>query len=131
MVMWNLVGQGIKLAVRGIDAFSRTEAGKKTAEFSASAFAITKERARELLSDVGARVQTTSSPNSDVGTFTSGERVILNGRRGTMIRYLTNRELGVPPHDDSPTTLACVEMDSFADPMDRYMITADSALRRL
>lgn len=32
MFMWNLVGHEVKLALRVLDAFSRSDAGKKTVE---------------------------------------------------------------------------------------------------
>lgn len=47
--MWNLVGYGAKWAARGIDAFSKTEAGKKTAELSGKAYRATRDAAKDAL----------------------------------------------------------------------------------
>lgn len=41
MVMWNLVGHGVKWAARRVMAFSETEGGKKTAELSGKAYRAT------------------------------------------------------------------------------------------
>lgn len=49
MVMWNLVGYGAKWAARGIDAFSKTETGKKTAELSGKAYRATRDAAKDAI----------------------------------------------------------------------------------
>lgn len=48
--MWNLVGYGVKWAARGVDAFSKTDAGKKTAELSGRAYRATRDATRDAVS---------------------------------------------------------------------------------
>jgi len=48
--MWNLVGHGIKLAARGAQAFSETDAGKKTAELSGKAYRATRDATKDAIS---------------------------------------------------------------------------------
>ena len=49
MVMWNLVGHGVKWAARGVMAFSETEAGKKTAELSGKAYRATRDATKDAI----------------------------------------------------------------------------------
>jgi len=49
MVMWNLVGHGVKWAARGVAAFSETETGKKTAELAGKAYRATRDATKDAV----------------------------------------------------------------------------------
>lgn len=65
MVMWNLVGHGAKLAFRGIDAFSKTEAGKKTAELSGKAYRATRDATKDAINAYKENQQLKGDVNMD------------------------------------------------------------------
>ena len=51
MVLWNIVGQGIRYGVKGTAAFLNSETGKKTSEATGKAFRAAKEAAKDFASE--------------------------------------------------------------------------------
>jgi len=52
MVLWNIVGQGIRYGVKGTAAFLNSETGKKTSEATGKAFRAAKEAAKDFASEI-------------------------------------------------------------------------------
>ena len=65
MVMWNLVGHGVKWAARGVMAFSETEAGKKTAELSGKAYRATRDATKDAINTYKENQQLKGDTNMD------------------------------------------------------------------
>lgn len=65
MVMWNLVGHGVKLAARGVMAFSETETGKKTAELSGKAYRATRDATKDAINTYKENQQLKGDTNMD------------------------------------------------------------------
>lgn len=65
MVMWNLVGHGVKWAARGVLAFSETEAGKKTAELSGKAYRATRDATKDAINTYKENQQLKGDTNMD------------------------------------------------------------------
>lgn len=135
MVMWNLVGYGAKWAARGIDAFSRTEVGKKTAEISAKSFNAAKEASREAIDNYKASKQ---SHTNSAGTSRGGSRwvagstvVTHDGRLGTVVRYLQVNEIGGSMSDTSLTELVMVDLAQWTNEFDRYLMVHEDGLRAI
>lgn len=133
MVMWNLVGHGVKWAARGIDAFSRTEAGKKTAEISSRSFLAAKEASREMIDSYKASKQ--SNPNHGA-SFGTGKKWNVNatvvthdGRLGTVVRYLQANEIGGSQSDTSLTDLVLLDLAQSTSELDRYLIIHENGVK--
>lgn len=135
MVMWNLVGHGIKWAARGIDSFSRTEAGKKTAEVSARAFQAAKEASKEMVDSYKSSKAPNgrSLPNSNAGNkWESGNTVVTHdGRLGVTVRYLQVNEIGGSSSDLSLTDLVLMDLLQHTNELDRYLIIRENSIRRV
>jgi hypothetical protein len=135
MVMWNLVAHGVRLAVRGLEAFSRTEAGKKTAEVSSRAFEAAKEASKDALASYRqsrAARAAAAGASSSVGRWADGTTVVASdGRVGVVVRYLTVAEAGGPVSDTSTTTLVLLDLLQYTSELDRYLIANETSLRGL
>lgn len=132
MVMWNLVAHGVKWAARGLDSFSRTEAGKKTAEVSSRAFSAAKEASREVLKSYKQSRQSAGSPASGGSRsgWSEGVTIVLyDGRVGVVVRYLRANEVAGDPTDTTMTPLVLVDLLQHTSEMDRYIIVHESGLR--
>jgi hypothetical protein len=133
MVMWNLVAHGVRLAARGLGAFSRTEAGKKTAEVSSKAFEAAKESSKDALASYrrsrAARVGAAGA-SSSAGRWAEGATVVASdGRVGVIVRYLTVAEAGGLVSDMSTTTLVLLDLLQYTSEVDRYLIVNETSLR--
>lgn len=133
MVMWNLVAHGVRLAVRGLDSFSRTEAGKKTAEVSSKAFDAAKEASKDALASYRqsrAARAAAAGTSSSAGRWAEGATVVASdGRVGVVVRYLTVAEAGGPVSDTSTTTLVLLDLLQYTSELDRYLIANETSLR--
>lgn len=133
MVMWNLVGHGLKWAARGVDAFSRTEAGKKTGEVASRSFHAAKEASRDMIETYK---QSKTNQGQFVGTaraagkVDAGTSVVTHdGRFGTAVRYLQRNEIGGTLGDTSLTELLLVDLAQHTDELDRYLIIHENSVR--
>ena len=133
MVMWNLVGHGVKLAVRGLDAFSRTDAGKKTAEFSSKAFRAAKEASKDAIK---AYKESRAAAPGRIGSkgddlrWRGGETVVTSdGRVGVIVRYLAVSEIGGDSSVDAISELVLVDLLQHANELDRYLIIHQNSVR--
>lgn len=133
MVMWNLVGHGVKWAARGLDSFSRTDAGKKTAEVSSKAFQAAKEASKEVINSYKHSRNASASRvvASRTGTrWQGGETVVTpNGRVGSVVRYLSVSEIGGATSDNSSTELVLLEMLQHESELDRYLFIHENSIR--
>jgi hypothetical protein len=132
MVMWNLVAHGVKRTVRGLDSFSRTEAGKKSAEVSSKAFSAAKEASREVLRSYKQSRPSpgsTASGSSRLGWTEEVTVVLHDGRVGVFVRYLRANEVGGDSTDTSMTALVLVDLLQHTSEMDRYIFVHESGLR--
>jgi hypothetical protein len=121
MVMWNLVGHGVMWAARGLEAFSRTEAGKKTVELSAKALEAAKKSSNENLA---------SFRHTRAERWAEGATVVAaDGRVGIVVRYLTVAEAGGPVNNSSSTTLVLLDLIQYTSELDRYLIASENSLR--
>ena len=130
MVMWNLVGHGVKLAARGVMAFSRTEAGQKTGEISSKAFAAARKSSSAAIADYRAsKAARQVRKASDEMRFTEGQAVKLrDGTVGTVVAYMRNCDIIEGSSDQALTSLVLIERQRFSSEEDRCVIVADSAL---
>jgi len=133
MVMWNLVAHGVKWAARGIDAFSQTDAGKKTAEVTGRAFAAAKEASQDA---VRAYKDSKNSTRPNGGglrgvRWVEGALVVMatDGRVGRVVRYLQANEVGGESGGTGFTPLVLVDLLQFTNEMDRYIFIHESGLR--
>jgi len=133
MVMWNLVAHGVKWAARGLEAFSRTDAGKKTAEVSSKAFQAAKEASKDAINSYK---QSRNASASRMGASRPGARwqggetvVISDGRVGLVVRYLSVNEIGGAASDNSPTELVLLEMMQYSSELDRYLFIHENSIR--
>ena len=133
MVMWNLIGHGVKWAARGIDAFSKTDAGKKTAEVSSRAFSAAKEASKDA---VAAYKKSQAARAGTAGAAPGGLRweagrtvVASDGRVGVVVRYLTASEVGGPFGDSSFTGLLLIDLLQHTSELDRYLIISENSVR--
>lgn len=135
MVMWNLVAHGVKLAARGLEAFSRTEAGKKSAEVSSKAFEAAKEASKDALASYRhsrAVRSGVASSSARAGRWAEGTTVVATGGRvGVVVRYLAASEVGGPVSDVSTTTLVLLDLIQYTNDLDRYLIADETSLRGL
>jgi len=131
MVMWNLVGHGIKWAARGVDAFSKTDAGKATGSAISRATRATRSGISQLAATQ--RATSTKRTNASAGSTSkklhAGQRVrFQDGSKGTVLRYLRECDLTPSSGDETLTDMVVVELARFTSEYDRYIMSHDSAV---
>jgi len=133
MVMWNLVGHGVKWAARGIEAFSKSGAGKRTAEVSARALQAARDASRDAITTYK-QLRSNRSENSGGASlgarWTEGTTVVASdGRVGVVVRYLTAAEVGGSVTDKSLTSLVLLDLLQHTSELDRYLIASENSIR--
>lgn len=130
MVMWNLVGHGVKWAARGLDAFSRTDAGKKTSEVSAKAFHAAKDASKSAIAAYKSSRSQGSGSHVSGRHWAEGQTVVLpDGQVGSVVRNVCANEIGGDISDSSETPIVLVDLLQYTSELDRYRLIHEASLR--
>lgn len=134
MVMWNLVGHGVKWAARGLHEFSKTDAGRRLGELTSRAYSSSRDLTREAV----ARYRNSSPSDGSLfrtarkQTFRQGDVVVLpNGEVALVIRYVERHEIGGTQDDRTPTELLVVGLLQTVGDEDQFVVIAQSSLRKV
>jgi hypothetical protein len=133
MVMWNVVGQSVRLGANALGRFAASDAGKKTGEALASSARSVRDATKAAKTRFDEERAQHTSPSRDDGPISAGDRVrVSNGATGRVLRYLNNNELPLAsPNDRGVSKVVVVEADAPTSPMDRHLIVAAASCSRL
>jgi hypothetical protein len=129
MVMWNLVGHGVKWSIRGIYGLSQTESGKKSVEVASSVYKSSKLAVMKMVQE---RESNAEMHRTRVrgGKFHPGATVItVEGLLGIVLGYLSVSDLDTTSSDQTLTQFVVVDLLSFRTEEDRYQIISDTQCR--